>query len=279
MTVTVARGDTLAKIGGRFGTTAGAILDVNPDITNAALIFPGQVIKLPPGIGRDGAEPQPVADIGFGATYRVRSGDTLRKIATFFKTPIATLIEHNPELAANPDLIRPGQVLNVPGARSLEDVVPPAVPPPRHGLPPWLAYAKREMDTGVEEVAGSGDNPRIVEYHASTTVPDTSDETPWCSSFVNWCMVQAGIRGTRSARARDWLTWTHGITIEKARRGAVAVFRRPSGATTGTKGHVGFVWDSSGRHLNVLGGNQSDQVSIKGYPKDDLLGLRWPEGF
>jgi len=48
-------------------------------------------------------------------------------------------------------------------------------------------------------------------------------------------------------------------------------------ATLGTLGHVGFYWARSGDRILVLGGNQDNQVSIKGYPKADLLGHRWPD--
>ncbi len=274
MKVTVQSGDTLVKIAGRFGTTAGAILHANPSIENAALIFPGQVLELPPGVGGDDAEPQRAADAGFGATYLVRSGDSLRKIAAHFGTSIADLIAANPQIS-DPSLIRPGETVNVPGSTGQKPHAPPTVPATLHGLKPWLAFAKREMDTGVEEIGGARDNPRIVEYHATTTLKASDDETPWCSSFVNWCMDQAGIRGTRSAAARSWLNWAHGITLETPRKGAVVIFERPPKPTSG---HVAFFWDSSGNHVNVLGGNQSNQVSIKGYPKDKLLGFRWPKG-
>jgi LysM repeat protein len=46
----VQRGDTLSKIATRFGTTVQAILSVNPKITNPAVIYVGQVIKLPSGV-------------------------------------------------------------------------------------------------------------------------------------------------------------------------------------------------------------------------------------
>lgn len=130
------------------------------------------------------------------------------------------------------------------------------------------------MDTGIDEVRGAGDNPRIVEYHRTTTLPGplaSQDETPWCSNFVNWSVTQSGIRGTNSALARSWLSW--GQPIDRPRRGAVTVFRR---GTDPKKGHVAFYWGQSGERILVLGGNQSDQVSISGYPKADLLAFRWP---
>lgn len=49
-TYTVQWGDTLGKIAARAGTSVHAILAVNPQITNASLIYVGQVIYLPSGI-------------------------------------------------------------------------------------------------------------------------------------------------------------------------------------------------------------------------------------
>ncbi|MGI8821990.1 MAG: hypothetical protein ACR2JP_01570 [Acidimicrobiia bacterium] len=84
-------------------------------------------------------------------------------------------------------------------------------------------------------------------------------------------MTQAGLRGTNSAAARDWLGW--GSSLDEPRKGAINVFRRfdPNNPRAG---HVAFFWDSSGDRYLVLGGNQDDQVSIMGYPKADLLGFR-----
>lgn len=63
---------------------------------------------------------------------------------------------------------------------------------------PWLEIARGEL--GQREIKGDAHNPRILEYHQSVRGKITSDETPWCSSFVNWAMEKAGIRGTDSAR-------------------------------------------------------------------------------
>jgi LysM repeat protein len=43
----VQRGDTLFKITQRFGTTVNQLLEANPQITNASLIFPGERILIP----------------------------------------------------------------------------------------------------------------------------------------------------------------------------------------------------------------------------------------
>lgn len=52
-------GDTLAKIANRFGTTVSAILAVNPQIYNPNIIYVGQVINLPAGMGSPHQPPKP----------------------------------------------------------------------------------------------------------------------------------------------------------------------------------------------------------------------------
>jgi uncharacterized protein (TIGR02594 family) len=136
--------------------------------------------------------------------------------------------------------------------------------------PEWYEIAKHEI--GTAEVAGPDHNQRILEYHATTTLKATDDETPWCSSFVNWCIYHAGLMPTRSAAARSWLMW--GIHLPDPTPGCIAVFRRGSSPTAG---HVAFYVEDAGDKVRVLGGNQADRVSYARYAKADLLGYRWPD--
>lgn len=138
--------------------------------------------------------------------------------------------------------------------------------------PPWLVAALGEL--GVREVPGQRDNPRIREYHSETGAGEAPDEVPWCSSFVNWCLAQAALRGTRSKAARSWLTWSRGITIAGPRRGALVVFERGQYPA----GHVAFELDGHGDRIWVVGGNQSNEVCERAYPASALLGRIWPAG-
>lgn len=162
--------------------------------------------------------------------------------------------------------------------------------------PPWYEIALRELAAGVAE-SGGGDHPRILEYLETCDDLEEGewerDSTPWCSAFVNWCLAQAGIEGTDSGWARSWKEW--GEPIDPPPLGAIAVWAR--GRTSPDEavvtGHVAFFVEDRGESLLVLGGNQSDCVCLKVYPKlgyltdtvdsgapvrelYELIGYRWP---
>lgn len=132
---------------------------------------------------------------------------------------------------------------------------------------PWLEIAKKEL--GQKEISGSSDNARIVEYHSATTLKATDDETPWCSSFVSWCLEKSGIVSTKNAWARSYLNW--GKKITDPVEGCVVVFSRGD-----SSGHVAFFIKDHGNEIEVLGGNQSNKVCYDRYPKSRLLGYRMP---
>ena len=145
-------------------------------------------------------------------------------------------------------------------------------PKPRHGPPPtqgarWFDVALAEK--GVHELAGPTANRRIIQYHHTTTYHANSDEVPWCSSFVNWCLIQAGKRGTNSAAAVSWLDW--GVHLQNPRLGAITVVRGPYGE------HVAFYKSGGPGALTLLGGNQGDQVKYSTFGGSyEILGFRWP---
>jgi hypothetical protein len=67
--------------------------------------------------------------------------------------------------------------------------------------------------------------------------------------------------------ARNWLLFGQET---KPVTGATLIFERGSG------GHVGFAVGQDDAHFYVLGGNQSDAVTIARITKSRLLGARWP---
>jgi LysM repeat protein len=81
-TYIVQRGDTLALIAWRFGTTVAALLAVNPNITNPSLIYVGQVIYLPSGTS-GGTTTGTYARVTL-STLSVASGGTVKVTVTGF---------------------------------------------------------------------------------------------------------------------------------------------------------------------------------------------------
>jgi uncharacterized protein (TIGR02594 family) len=161
------------------------------------------------------------------------------------------------------------------GLKSIVAPTPVIIAP----ISPWTDIAIAEL--GVHEDSRPGKHTaRIVEYHKTTTLKATDDETPWCSSFVNWVMIQSGRRGTNNALARSWLDWGQAVTTPST--GVVVVIKKKTPGSTNATGsssgfHVGFYLSSSATSIEILGGNQNDRVKkssfslntyeIKGYRK------------
>jgi uncharacterized protein (TIGR02594 family) len=150
---------------------------------------------------------------------------------------------------------------------------------------PWMERAMGEW--GVKEKSGSRSNKNVIKYLKSCDANYAesgalkTDETDWCSAFVNWCLAEEGIPGTRRTRARSWIRWGLGFQLIEPRFGAITVLTRTSNKTlaeTG-KGHVGFFWSLSGPKVYLLGGNQDDRVKVKAYEAQNVLCYLWPNQF
>lgn len=102
-TYTVQRGDSLIGIAQRYGLSYSALARANA-LANPNLIRPGQQLCIPTG-----GQPPAAGDYGL---YMVQRGDTLSSIARRYNTSVRVLVQING--IANPDLIRVGQVLQVP---------------------------------------------------------------------------------------------------------------------------------------------------------------------
>src|SRR6476659_8958907 len=134
----------------------------------------------------------------------------------------------------------------------------------------YIDIARAEL--GVSEQAGKVARPRILEYFAAAGHPEVkSDEAAWCSAFVNFCMEEAGIRGTMSLAARSWLRWGREC---KPKRGAVGVWPRGSNQW---QGHVAIVEEVlGGGKVRCIGGNQGNSVSERVFDASKALGFREP---
>ena len=133
-------------------------------------------------------------------------------------------------------------------------------------------YAAASEELGVEELSGGQHNPRVLAYHAATNSGAKVDEEAWCAAFVSFILESLKLKSTKSAWSRSYSSW--GVRLEKPELGCVVVFTRPEAGPT--KGHVAFFVSEDAEKVYVLGGNQSNKVSIAGYPKSRLLAYRGP---
>ena len=149
------------------------------------------------------------------------------------------------------------------------------------------AYDIAKRLVGLREIEGAQHQPFI--QWALTLCgysPDSPDEIPWCSAFVNAVALLAGCRMTHSAAARSWLRVGEAIDPVDAHSGwDVVVLSRgpepqPGPGVILAPGHVGFfagwigVYPDRAAEFRLLGGNQSDRVSFEVFPRSRILGVR-----
>ena len=108
--------------------------------------------------------------------------------------------------------------------------------------------------------------------HLLAGLSDVHDEVPWCSSFINGIAWLLRMPRSKSARARSWLDVGQAIDLQDARPGNdIVIFRRGNSPTAG---HVGMFAGFANGNIFVLGGNQSNGVTIAPFIVSDLLGVR-----
>jgi uncharacterized protein (TIGR02594 family) len=149
--------------------------------------------------------------------------------------------------------------------------------------PAWIQTARREL--GTHAAAGSQHNPRVMQYILTCTNIQQTDAqrryvaregehgVEWCSAFVNWCLAQSGIVGTRNALAASWSNW--GTRLAAPKQGAIVCFSWGNGRHID---HVAFCDEVDGQ-LRMLGGNQTGQggqVSSVTFPRHNAVDCRWP---
>ncbi len=135
---------------------------------------------------------------------------------------------------------------------------------------------------GTKEVAGSMDNPQLMAMLTLDMNWPQDDEVPWCSAFANYVCWLLRLPRSKSLLARSWLDIGMGIEVEHAFPGYdVVILQRGSGDQPGPEnttapGHVGFFAGMSAdwEYVELLGGNQADQVKISRYPVSRILAIR-----
>lgn len=162
----------------------------------------------------------------------------------------------------------------IPAGDTLTALFPGKKQPKPKDVPlPWYEEAKAHL--GLHETPGRKTNQEIANWLKKLNAPWDDDETPWCGTFVGHCVAstlpEEPLPGNPFG-ARQWGKFGRRCGPQV---GAIMVFWREH-KTKSSKGHVGFYAGEDGASFHVLGGNQSDSVSVAKVGKDRFLDARWP---
>jgi uncharacterized protein (TIGR02594 family) len=138
---------------------------------------------------------------------------------------------------------------------------------------PWLQTAFELM--GTREKPGKGSNEAIIGWARDLEIVSyNDDDIPWCGLFVAHCVgsqLPEESLPNNPLGARAWERFGHKTTPQL---GAVMVFWR--GSKTSGLGHVGFYWAEDDEAYHILGGNQSNAVTVTRLARSRFLQARWP---
>ena len=124
---------------------------------------------------------------------------------------------------------------------------------------------------GTKEIAGVGNNATILSWAKELGISNTynADSIPWCGLFIALVVKRSGREPIdKPLWARSWAQW--GKRAQVAMLGDVLVFAREGG------GHVGIYIAEDNDCYHVLGGNQSDAVTITRIKKIRCIAVQRP---
>ncbi len=150
------------------------------------------------------------------------------------------------------------------------------------------AFTLAQRYIGIHEIGGNKDHPLILWWLSLCEAPwATHDEVPWCSAFLNGIAWELRLPRSKDLRARSWLNvGTPVLRSETEVRVGfdVAILKRAGtdglgGGEPGPEviehpGHVGLVASLDYNAIWLLGGNQSNSVSLATFKPQRILGIR-----
>ena len=123
---------------------------------------------------------------------------------------------------------------------------------------------------GLSEIGATNKHPTIDAWAKSLSGKWLIGQ-PWCGTFCAQVFKEAGLSAKVPKdffRAKEWEK--AGTKLDKPAYGCVVTFKRDGGY------HVGFVVGKTKTGmLKVLGGNQSDGVSIAAFDPKRVTSYRW----
>ena len=168
------------------------------------------------------------------------------------------------------------QVDGIAGPKTLAKLFPAGSPEGQAPLVPvahsWMGEAVRLI--GVTEDMSDDDNPLIIGWARDLDIDYNDDAIPWCGLFVAHCIGSQLTEEPLPNYPLSARAWQKFGTDCSPQLSAVMVFWR--GSPSGALGHVGFYVGEDKDAYHILGGNQSNAVTVTRLAKGRLLKSRWP---
>jgi uncharacterized protein (TIGR02594 family) len=121
-----------------------------------------------------------------------------------------------------------------------------------------------------------GSNPNIMKWAAEVGVKSwyLDDSVPWCGLFIGVVAKRCDYEfpASKLLSSLAWQAWGEAVSKDGAELGYVMIFTRGRGM-----GHVALYVGEDKDCFHVLGGNQSNAVTITRMPKSRLVAVRKPK--
>lgn len=147
-----------------------------------------------------------------------------------------------------------------------------AVPVPVETMPPWMAELHRRM--GLHEVRNKSS---LIEFLRIGKFLGDPAKLPWCGDATESAIVKTlpnEVVPNNPFWAQGWKDF--GIDAKGPKVGSVGVIR-----WNASSGHVGFVanYDKARNRVLLLGGNQSNAITLSWFGYGNFIAFRWPRTF
>lgn len=149
----------------------------------------------------------------------------------------------------------------------------PAEKPVPESMPVWMGELHRRM--GLHEVR---DNARLIDFLKIGKYLGNPKNLPWCGDGLESVFAKTLPNEPLPSNpffAQNWVKFgvqLGGLNIRRPYIGAVGVIR-----WNARSGHVGIVAGVERDRIALLGGNQSNRISIAWFPRSKFIAFRWPK--
>lgn len=180
-----------------------------------------------------------------------------------FKVNVRDVNEYNTPYNINYNIDKHPELEPDPAATE----VPTSVKSKPDNLVNSLDQIKQEADQGKWKETGN--NPNITKLYGNVGFPQygKNDRTAWCAGFVGSTLKENGYEYQKTLAAGDYTKYGNPVSLNDVQKGDIMVFNRERGT-----GHVAFYYGPGPTPgtVRVLGGNQSDNVTVQTMRISDL---------